>query len=236
MHTTRTLFASILTGLALTGCGAPDTPAPTAQPSEPGAATETQQPLVLIINYLCNGGFETADANVPLFDGAIAHGNSAAGYFAGGPSAAQCWPTTSNDLNYGNVTTWLTNEHYGSSGRSLLVAAGTNNGGVSQVYWQSTSAPPLQQKLTVRVKVLSGQVVAGIGRAFVGNFAFNYAYSQTDPNALDINGEPFGPQWETLSVCAPAGVGANQVLIYALGAPAVYYVDAASVLPSGTCP
>jgi len=79
-------------------------------------------------------------------------------------------------------------------------------------------------------------VVAGIGRAFVGNFAFNYACSQTDPNALDINRVPFGPQWEPLSVCAPAGVGANQVLIDALGAPAVFYVDAASVLPNGSCP
>ena len=230
MHATRSLFVSSLLGLALAACGGPEAPVPSEQPKT------AEQPLIIIPNYLCNGGFETPDASVPLFDGVIAHGNSAAGYFAGGPSAAHCWPTTSNDLNYGNVTTWLTHERYGTSGRSLLLAAGTNNGGVSQVYWQSSGEPPLQQKLTVRVKVLSGQVTAGIGRAFVGNFAFNYAYSQGDPNALNADGTPVGPQWETLSVCAPAGVGANQVLIYAIGAPAVYYVDAASVFTSSGCP
>jgi hypothetical protein len=234
MPAIRTLIVSSLCGFVFAGCGAP---APSEQ-AEPLATR--QESLILpplILNYLYNPGFETPDPFVPTYQGMLAHGNANAGWFAGWASAAENWPATSNDLNYGTVTTWLTNEHYGSSGKSMLIAAGTNNGGVSQVYWQSTSEPPLKQKFTVRVKVVAGQVTAGIGRALPGNFAFNYAYSQNDPNTVLADGTVQGPQWETLTVCAPVGIGANQVLIYSIGAPAVYYVDAANVFTDTTnCP
>ena len=68
------------------------------------------------------------------------------------------------------------------------------------------------------------------------NFAFNYTYSVGNPNALQADGTPVGAQWETLTVCAPAGIEANQVFVYAINAPAVFYVDQALVWPDSNCP
>ncbi len=230
MPSFRTLVASSLCGFMLVGCGTPDPSEQAAQTAQ--TATQKDPLIIIILNYLLNPGFETPDPAVPLYQGMIAHGNSSAGWFAGWASAAENWPATSNDLNYGTVTTWLTNERYSSTGHSMLIAAGTNNGGVSQVYWQS-GTPALKQRFTVHVKVLSGQVVAGIGRS---GYGWSYVYSQNNPNMVLPDGTVVGPQWETLTTCAPAGVGANQVLIYASGGPAVYYVDQANAFDDSSCP
>lgn len=235
MSSIRKLIVSSLCGFMLVGCGVPG-PDEQGEPAEQPTAVRKDPIIIIPLNYLYNPSFETPDPVVPLYSGFIDHGSANAPWFAGWASAAENWPATSNDLNYGTVTTWLTNERYGTSGHSMLIAAGTNNGGVSQVYWQSASAAPLKQKFTVRVKVLAGQVTAAIGHALPNNFAFNYTYSVGNPNALLSDGTPVGPQWETLTVCAPAGIEANQVFVYAINAPAVFYVDQALVWPDSNCP
>ncbi|HLL85479.1 MAG TPA: hypothetical protein VK420_22600 [Longimicrobium sp.] len=230
MPSVRSLVVSSLCGLLLAGCGNPEVLKEADAAGSIGTQQDSLYPII-ILNYLLNPGFETPDPVVPLYDGEIAHATWQSAYFAGRASAAENWPATSN-FAYGTVSSWLTNERYSSSGRSLLVAAGTQNGGVSQIYWQS-GTPPLKQKLTVRVKVVAGRVVAGIGRS---GYGWATTYSQANPNLIQADGTAVGPQWETLSVCAPAGVGANQVYLYASGGPAVYYLDAASVFDNSNCP
>src|SRR5262249_8647511 len=158
------------------------------------------------------------------------HGNANNPWFAGWATAADSWPATSNDPNWGTVTTWLTRERSPAAPTtarySMLVAAGTSNGGISQVYYQSPTPAPLHQRVTAQIKVLSGRALVGIGNSSAPAPG-NWAYTQTvlDPNAGG------GPAWETVQLCAPVGVSANQILFYSAGfAPAVFYVDEVSVL------
>jgi hypothetical protein len=186
-----------------------------------------------------NGGFETPEAGIPLYSGFIDHGNAVNGWFAGWATAAQSWPATSNDLNWGTVTTWLTSHRYPmaptTARYSLLVAAGTSNGGISQVYYQSPTPSPLYQRVTAQLKVLSGNVLVGIGNSS-SPAPVKWAYGQS---AINPNTNPGGPAWETVQVCAPTGVSANQILFYSAGgAPAVFYIDEVSVLQTtpAICP
>src|SRR6202044_4325 len=98
--------------------------------------------------------------------------------------------------SYSTVTTWLTNEVWSGAvagSHSILVADGTEDGGIAQVYWQNATASPLHQQLTVHAKVLAGKVALGIGNSSQTGVSttWAYGYSQIDPNAN-------GPQWETV--------------------------------------
>jgi hypothetical protein len=222
-------IGAITSVLALAACGA----SPEA-PTESTAASSG----ALGTNLLLNPSFETANTNlVPLYSGFIDHGTCSAPAFAGWGTAALDWPATSNDLSFGTVTTWLTNEHSPTTAvgtHSILVASGTTDGGIAQQYLGNGNVAPLHQLLTVHVKVLAGRVSAGLGNnTWVGSQTSKWVWidSKVDPNAS-------GPQWETISVCAPVGVGANEVAFYALDvAPATFYVDDASVVVnSAACP
>jgi len=191
------------------------------------------------INYLYNPSFETPDLPlVPLYSGYVDRGNAPTAYFAGWGTAAEDWPATSNMLQYSTVTTWLTNVTGPGSAagtHSILVANGTEDGGIAQQYlggWTAGTTIPLHQQVTVQAKVLAGTLTVGIGNSSQTNAATTWAYgnSQVNPNTN-------GPEWETVSVCAPTGVNANEVIFYALGAAATYYLDNASVSANATaCP
>ncbi len=243
MRSHRLSFVFVSSLVALAACsGAPESAPPAGEPSPRAESTaQTSSALaypILPANLLYNPSFETANtALVPLYSGFVDHGSSSTSWFAGWGTAAYDWPATSNDLNYGTVTTWLTNEHSPTAPagtHSILVAAGTSDGGIAQQYLGNGNSAPLHQLLTVHVKVLAGRVTAGIGNStWTGAPSTNWVYvtSQNDPN---VN----GPQWETLSLCAPMGVGANEVIFYALNvAPATFYVDDASaVVNASVCP
>ena len=175
------------------------------------------QSLVLlqlpIVNLLYNPGFETAQAGIP--SGFIDHGNSSAAWFAGWGTAADSWPATSNDLNYGAIATWLkTDVVHTANKRSLLVSATTTNGGIAQQYWTSASPPPNNTYLrfSVWVYTVTGQVTIGLGSGATG-FTTRTS-TQTG-------------KWEYLQTCGTSFN--NEVLIYTIGGPAVYYVDDANV-------
>jgi len=184
-------------------------------------------------NLLLNPGFEVPDPNIP--SGFIDHGSAQASWFAGWGTAAESWPATSNDLNYGAIATWLQSDviHGGSS--SLLVSATTTNGGIAQQYLPTGQATPAHQRFSVYLYVVTGQVFIGLGAGATG-----FATASSDPTKLN--------QWQLVSVCAPpvrsgGTSNTNLVLIYtANGEPAIYYADDASVTtpqyPSGPyiCP
>ena len=196
-------------------------------------------PIFLNPNLLLNPGFETAQLPlVPLYSGFVDRGNPPNAWFAGWGTAAEDWPATSNELTYSTVTTWLTNVTWPgdtASTHSILVANGTEDGGIAQQYlggWTAGTTIPLHQQVTVQAKVLAGTLTVGIGNSSQTNAATTWAYgnSQVNPNTN-------GPEWETVSVCAPTGVNANEVIFYALGAAATYYLDNASVSANATaCP
>jgi hypothetical protein len=196
-------------------------------------------PILLPTNLLYNPSFETPDLPlVPLYSGFVDRGNPPNAYFAGWGTAAQDWPATSNVLQYSTVTTWLTNVTGPGSAagtHSILVANGTEDGGIAQQYlggWTAGTTIPLHQQVTVQAKVLAGTLTVGIGNSSQTNVGttWAYGYSQVNPNTN-------GPEWETVSVCAPTGVNANEVIFYALGAAATYYLDNASVYTNASaCP
>ncbi|WP_437902158.1 hypothetical protein WME95_26295 [Sorangium sp. So ce327] len=175
------------------------------------------QSLVLlqlpIVNLLINPGFENAQAGIP--SGFIDHGNANASWFAGWGTAADSWPATSNDLNYGAIATWLkTDVVHTANKRSLLVSATTTNGGIAQQYWTSASPPPNNAYLrfSVWVYTVTGQVTIGLGSGGTG---------YTTRTSTQTG------KWEYLQTCGTSFN--NEVLIYTIGGPAVYYVDDANV-------
>jgi hypothetical protein len=256
----RSLFHVLpLSVLALACSGAPADPssegagAAAATNGPTGPVTPSHDlavPIIPIIpldpNLLYNPGFETPDTTyVPLYAGLVDRGNPPNAWFAGWGTTALDWPATSNELSYSTVTTWLTNVTWpgdSASTHSILVACGTEDGGIAQQYlgnWTANTTAPLHQQVTVHAKVIAGKLTVGIGNSTQTNLAataprWAYGTSLVDPNAAA------GPQWETVSVCAPPGVQANEVIFYALegGGPATYYLDDASVywVSSSTCP
>lgn len=169
-------------------------------------------------NYLYNPGFETPDPNIS--SGFIDHGSANASWFAGWGTAAQDWPATSNDLNYGAIATWLTPNVVHGGATSMLVTATTTNGGVGQQYMPN-GPTPLHQRFGVWLYVVAGQVTIGLGNASTG---FATAYS--DPAKTN--------QWQYVSVCAPPTrniySNTNQVVLYTTnGKPAIFYADDADV-------
>ncbi|WP_437707298.1 hypothetical protein WMF45_26555 [Sorangium sp. So ce448] len=175
------------------------------------------QSLVLlqlpIVNLLLNPGFENAQAGIP--SGFIDHGSANASWFAGWGTAADSWPATSNDLNYGAIATWLkTDVVHTANKRSLLVSATTTNGGIAQQYWTSASSPPNNAYLrfSVWVYTVTGQVTIGLGSGGTG---------YTTRTSTQTG------KWEYLQTCGTSFN--NEVFIYTIGGPAVYYVDDANV-------
>ncbi|WP_437274438.1 hypothetical protein WME90_24635 [Sorangium sp. So ce375] len=195
------------------------TPIPVGQPGTEIAVSSggAAQPLVLlqlpIVNLLYNPGFETAQAGIP--SGFIDHGNANASWFAGWGTAADSWPATSNDLNYGAIATWLkTDVVHTANKRSLLVSATTTNGGIAQQYWTAASPPPNNTYLrfSVWVYTVTGQVTIGLGSGATG---------YTTRTSTQTG------KWEYLQTCGTSFN--NEVYIYTIGGPAVYYVDDANV-------
>ena len=211
-----------------------------SDPTEGKVKTDEAFPILpLQTNLLFNPSFETPQLPlVPLYSGFVDRGNAPNAWFAGWGTAALDWPATSNMLEYSTVTTWLTNVTGPGSAagtHSILVADGTEDGGIAQQYlggWTAGTTIPLHQQLTVQAKVVAGKLTVGIGNSSQTNVSstWAYGYSQVNPNTN-------GPEWETISVCAPTGVNANEVIFYALGAAATYYLDNASVYTNATaCP
>ncbi|WP_437520339.1 hypothetical protein WME79_26485 [Sorangium sp. So ce726] len=195
------------------------TPTPVAKSGaeivvSPGGSAQSLVLLQLpIVNLLYNPGFENAQAGIP--SGFIDHGNANASWFAGWGTAADSWPATSNDLNYGAIATWLkTDVVHTANRRSLLVSATTTNGGIAQQYWTSASPPPNNAYLrfSVWVYTVTGQVTIGLGS---GGTGYN---TRTSTQA---------GKWEYLQTCGTSFN--NEVYIYTIGGPAVYYVDDANV-------
>lgn len=165
-------------------------------------------------NLLLNPGFETPD----LQSGFIDHGSANASWFAGWGTAAQDWPATSNDPNYGAIATWLSPNVVHGGNTSMLVSATTANGGIAQQYLPNGTTPA-HQMFSVWLYVVAGQVTIGLGNGGTG-----FATAKSDPSKLN--------QWQAVSVCAPVqrSSNTNEVLIYTSnGAPAVYYADDAIV-------
>jgi hypothetical protein len=239
----QVLALSSLTALAACAGGAPGSPTGGGDPAEGQVKSSELLPYPIPIlnlnpNLLLNPGFETPQTPlVPLYSGFVDRGNPPNAWFAGWGTAALDWPATSNELTYSTVTTWLTNEIWPGAAagtHSILVADGTEDGGIAQQYlgnWTAGTTIPLHQLLTVHAKVLAGTLTIAIGNSTQTNVTTTWAYGSSV-----VNPNTNGPQWETITKCAPPGVNANEVFFYALGAPATYYLDEASVVTSSACP
>ena len=160
---------------------------------------------------LADPGFDSPHGTGPVVVGPSADPSQD---WAGGPSASAAWGVWNNSGKAVTTTELVATTRPGGNGTMMHVSTTAGGCGLVQVFLQSAGrCGPRRVTTAAWVYVLSGTVIIGTGNG--GETGIDATCDTTS-------------QWHLLR--APNGVWpANEMIIYADGGPAEFYVDSAQV-------